>query len=97
MVKVVYHNMRNCFKGKEIAHRGSGFFPFREVPILKKDAIELNHCLIRRSVFDVRNFFSVLATPLVSYLSYLTFVLGAQKNWFIDHVLLSCTLIVLFE
>ena len=26
---------------------GSKFFPFREVPILKRDAIEENHCLIQ--------------------------------------------------
>ena len=39
------------------------FFPLREVPILKRDTIEENHCLIQESPFDVRNFFSILATP----------------------------------
>ena len=53
MVKVIYHTIRNC-----------SFFPLREVPILKRDAIEENHCSIQESTFDVRNFFSVLATPL---------------------------------
>ena len=38
----------------------------RDVPILKRDAIEENHCLAQYSHFDVRNFFSVLATPLLS-------------------------------
>ena len=44
---------------------GSKFFPLREVPILKKDAIEENHCLFQLPPFDVRNFFSVLAMPLI--------------------------------
>ena len=42
----------------------SKFFPLRVVPILKKDAIEVNHCLVQYSLFDVRNFFSILAMPL---------------------------------
>ena len=32
---------------KVIFHTGSEFFPLKEVPILKKDAIEENHCLIQ--------------------------------------------------
>ena len=43
----------------------------REVPILKREAIEENHCLIQRSPYVVRNFSSVLATPLLT-------LLGAQ-------------------
>ena len=31
---------------------------------MKRDAIEENHCLIQLSPYDVRNFFSILATPL---------------------------------
>ena len=31
---------------------------------MKRDAIEVNHCLRQKSPFDVRNFFSVLATLL---------------------------------
>ena len=31
---------------------GSKFFHLREVPILKKDAIEENHCLIQKSFFN---------------------------------------------
>ena len=42
----------------------SKFFPLSDVPILKMDAIEEKHCLIRWSPFVVRNFFGVLATPL---------------------------------
>ena len=49
-------------KGK---NSGSEFVPLREVPILKRDAIEENNCLIQ-SPLDVRNFFSVLATHFVT-------------------------------
>ena len=52
MVKVIYHTIRN--------------FPLRAVPILKRYATEDNHCLIQYSPFDVRNFFSVYATPLIA-------------------------------
>ena len=38
----------------------------RDVPILKRDAIEENHCLVQYSHFDVRNLFSVLATQMLS-------------------------------
>ena len=38
VVKVIYLTLRNS---------ESKFFPFREVPILKRDAIEENHCLIQ--------------------------------------------------
>ena len=33
----------------------SEFFSLREVPILKRDAIEENHCLFQLSPFDVCN------------------------------------------
>ena len=39
----------------------------REVSKLQRDAIKENHCLIQWSPFDMRNFFSVLATPLTAY------------------------------
>ena len=64
MVKVIFHTIRNFSKRKEFAPSGSKFFPLREVPILKKNAIEKNHCLIQLSPFDMRTFFSVLAMPL---------------------------------
>ena len=35
VIKVIFHTIR------------SEFFPLREVPILKRDAIEENHCLIQ--------------------------------------------------
>ena len=53
VVKVIFHDIRNCSKKKEFAPReefapsGSEFFPFREVPIMKRDPIEENHCLIQ--------------------------------------------------
>ena len=65
MVKVIFHATRNCSNRKEFAPIGSEFFPLIEVPILKMDAIEVNHCLVQYSPFDVRNFFSVLATSLI--------------------------------
>ena len=51
-------------KQERIRSRGSEFFPLREVPILKRDAIEENNCLFQQSPLDVRTFFGVLATPL---------------------------------
>ena len=64
MVKVIYHTIRNSSKRKKFAPSGSKFFTLREVRILKRDVIEENHCLIQKSPFNVRNVFSVLATPL---------------------------------
>ena len=48
MVKVIFHTIWN--------YSGSTFFPLREVPILKRDAIEENHCLVQYSPLDVGNF-----------------------------------------
>ena len=48
------------------APSGSEFFSLREVYILKMNAIVENYCLIKWSPFDVRNFFSAVATPLQS-------------------------------
>ena len=59
--------VRNCPKKKQFAPSGSEFFPLREVPILKRDAIEKNHCSFQVSPVDVRNFISVLATPFSVY------------------------------
>ena len=39
VVKVIFHLIRNCSKRKEFALSGSKFFPLREVPTLKRDAI----------------------------------------------------------
>ena len=47
VVKVIFLTIRNCSQRKEFAPSGSKFFPFREVPILKRDAIEKNHYLIQ--------------------------------------------------
>ena len=44
---------------------------------MKRDAIEENHCL-RQYPFDVRNFFSVLATPLVMQFSVSSLVLQSS-------------------
>ena len=49
-----------------ICSSGSKFFPLREFPIMKRDAIEENHCLVQLSPFDVLTFFSVLAMPLLA-------------------------------
>ena len=68
MVKVIFHATRNCSLIKEFAPSGSKLFSLREVPIMKRDAIELNLSLIQLSPFDVHNFFSVLATPMHAYM-----------------------------
>ena len=47
LVKVSFHTKGNCFSRKEFAPSRSKLFPLREVPILKSDAIEENHCLIQ--------------------------------------------------
>ena len=57
VVNLIYHAIRNCSYRKEFAPSGDKFFPLREVPIMKRDA--------HKSPFDVRNFFSALATPLL--------------------------------
>ena len=52
----MWYTLRNC--------SGSEFFTLREVPILKRDVIVENDCLIQKSPFDVRTFLSVLVTQL---------------------------------
>ena len=47
VVKVIFHTIRNCSLRKECAPSGSKLFSVREVPILKRGAIEENHCLIQ--------------------------------------------------
>ena len=47
VVKVFFHTRRNCSKRKEVAPPGSKFIPIGEVPILKRDVIVENHCLIQ--------------------------------------------------
>ena len=77
-------------------HSGSKFFPLREVPIMKRDAIVLNHCSIQYSPFDMHTFFSVLATPLLSMTRFFTECTnnyGFIKHWLFknEHCLsISC-------
>ena len=40
VIKVIFHTKRNCSSGSKL-------FPLREVPILKRDAVEENHCLFQ--------------------------------------------------
>ena len=47
VIKVIFHTIRNCSLRNEFAPSGNKFFPFREVPTLKREAIEENHCLIQ--------------------------------------------------
>ena len=47
VVKVISQTRRNCSKKKEFNPSASKFFPLREVPILKRNAIEENLCLIQ--------------------------------------------------
>ena len=63
MVRVVFfQTRRNCSYRKEFTPSGIKFFPLREVAVVKRGAIEENQCLIEESPFDLRSFFSVLAT-----------------------------------
>ena len=55
VVKVMFLTIRNCSERNEFALKWSKFFPLREVPILKRDAIEENHCLIQWSPFGVHS------------------------------------------
>ena len=65
MVKVIFHALKEI-----ICSLWEQIFSLREVPLMKRDAIELNHCFILYSPSDVPNFFSVLATPLNIDLSF---------------------------
>ena len=47
VVKMIFHTLRNSPLRKEFAPSGGKFFPLSEVPILKRDVIEENHCLIQ--------------------------------------------------
>ena len=47
VVKVIFHMIRNCSERKEFSPSGRKFFPLREVPNLKRDTVEENHCLIQ--------------------------------------------------
>ena len=45
VIKYPYH--KKLLLKERIRPSGSKFFPLREVPIMKRDVIELNHCLIQ--------------------------------------------------
>ena len=62
-MKVIFPTIKNCSKRKEFAPSGGEFFHLREVPILKRDSIEENNCLIQ-SPLDVRNFLAYWLRPL---------------------------------
>ena len=47
VVEVIFHLIKKCSLMKEFASSGSIFFPLREVPTLKRDAIEEKQCLIK--------------------------------------------------
>ena len=47
MVKVIASYYKELLIKDRIRSSGSKFFPFREVPVLKRDAIEEGHCLIQ--------------------------------------------------
>ena len=39
--------LRTAHKGKNLLPEGEQYFPLREVPILKRDAIDNNHCSLQ--------------------------------------------------
>ena len=65
MVKVSVHTIRNCFERKEFAPSGSKVFLLREVPVLKGMQLKRITAFSSSLPFDVRNFFSIMATPLL--------------------------------
>ena len=78
-----YHYAVTHLRNKTVTFKGghqcgSKIFPLREVPILKRDAIEEHHCLVQKSPFDVRNFFRVLATPL--------FLISEKKTFKVSYI-----------
>ena len=44
VIKVIFHTIKNAHNSLPL---GANSFPLREVPILKRDEIEGNHCLIQ--------------------------------------------------
>ena len=52
---------------RDYSSRGSIFFPLREVPILKMDAIDENWHSFQLSPFEMCNYFSVLAMQRSGY------------------------------
>ena len=70
VIKSDFPYLKELLLKERMAPSGIKFFPLREVPILKRDVIVDKHCMIQQSSFDVRNFFSVLATPLLKIRSY---------------------------
>ena len=67
MIKVIFHTLRNCLSGSE-------FFPLREVPILKRDAIEENHCLSQYSPFGVVTFLALHCHDILNSFPVVLFV-----------------------
>ena len=68
VINVIFHTIRNSSCRKEFAPSGSKFFPLREVPILKGTQLKRIIAASSSLPFDVRNFFSVLATPLLYHI-----------------------------
>ena len=56
--KVIFHTIRTALKKQRKQFAPSGKF-------LKRGVSDENYCLMQRSPFDLRIFFSVLATPLL--------------------------------
>ena len=57
VIYVIFHTLRYFSLTKKLAPSGSKFLPLREVPILKRDTIDENHCLmcVTFSVFWLRH------------------------------------------
>ena len=52
---------QECFEGSE-------FFPLREVPLMKRDAIDENYSSLQWYPFDVRSYNNILASLMVTLL-----------------------------
>ena len=58
--------MKDCSSSKELAPRGSKFFPLRDVAILKRNVIGVIDCSFQYSFFDARRYIIVLASHWAS-------------------------------
>ena len=64
MVKVIFHTLKEQLLKERIRFPWEQILSFKRSSHFEKGPSVENRCLIKSSPFDVRNFFSVLATPV---------------------------------
>ena len=104
VVKVIFHTKRNCSYRKEYAPCGSKFFPLREVPIMKRDAVKritacsnsLTLVCVTFSAFWLRPWIRSYHTPIHSALSTICVQHDNCRSMFINQLsfnYMSCKII----